>query len=57
VPLWLVNPDDELALAEALRTAAGTARAEIGRHALPTWSDVVLETREVYAAVIPRVPA
>ncbi|NMO53249.1 glycosyltransferase family 4 protein [Actinoplanes sp. TBRC 11911] len=57
VPLWLVNPDDEVALADALRTAAGTARAATGRHALPTWSDVVLATREVYAAVLPRVPA
>ncbi|MFD0520848.1 glycosyltransferase [Paractinoplanes durhamensis] len=55
VPLWLVNPDDEAALADALRTAASTARADLGRHPLPTWSDVVLETREVYANVAPRV--
>ena len=51
VPLWLVNPDDESALADALRVAAGTPRAEQGRNPLPTWSDVVLATREVYAAV------
>ncbi|MEU4242137.1 glycosyltransferase family 4 protein [Actinoplanes sp. NPDC026619] len=55
VPLWLVNPDDEVALAEALRVASATPRADLGRHPLPTWSDVVLETREVYASVAPRV--
>jgi glycosyltransferase involved in cell wall biosynthesis len=55
VPLWLVNPDDEIALAEALRVAAGTARATGGRHPLPTWRDVVTATREVYAAAAPRV--
>ncbi|GIM91665.1 glycosyltransferase family 4 protein [Paractinoplanes toevensis] len=55
VPLWLVNPDDEVALADALRLAASTGRADLGRHPLPTWSDVVLETREVYASVAPRV--
>ncbi|WP_307873116.1 glycosyltransferase family 4 protein [Paractinoplanes ovalisporus] len=54
-PLWLVNPDDEVALAEALRVAAGTARAEHGRNTLPTWSDVVLATREVYSSVAPPV--
>ena len=54
-PLWLVNPDDEAALAQALRAAAGTARAEHGRNALPTWSDVVMATREVYASVAPPV--
>ena len=51
VPLWLVNPDDEIALADALRVAAGTARAEHAGNRLPTWSDVVHATREVYAAV------
>ncbi len=51
VPLWLVNPDDEVALADALRTAAGTPRTTSGRHTLPTWSDVVGTTREVYAGV------
>jgi glycosyltransferase involved in cell wall biosynthesis len=55
VPLWLVNPDDEVALADALRTAAAAPRATAGRSPLPTWSDVVLATREVYAAVAPRV--
>lgn len=55
VPLWLVNPDDEAALADALRVAAGTPRATYGRHALPTWSDVVQSTREVYATVAPPV--
>ncbi|WP_433296094.1 glycosyltransferase family 4 protein [Actinoplanes sp. CA-030573] len=55
VPLWLVNPDDEAALADALRVAAGTPRAAYGRHALPTWSDVVQSTREVYATVAPPV--
>lgn len=55
VPLWLVNPDDEVALADALRVAAATPRAAAGSHALPTWSDVVLATREVYAIVAPRV--
>jgi glycosyltransferase involved in cell wall biosynthesis len=54
VPLWLVNPDDEAALAEALRTAAAAPRARRGKSPLPTWSDVVLATREVYAAVAPR---
>jgi hypothetical protein len=49
VPLWLVNPDDEVALADALRTAAGTPRAISGRNTLPTWGDVVGATREVYA--------
>jgi glycosyltransferase involved in cell wall biosynthesis len=52
-PLWLVNPDDEVALADALRVAAATPRSAHGR--LPTWNDVVLETREVYASVAPRV--
>ncbi|HEY0002887.1 MAG TPA: glycosyltransferase family 4 protein, partial [Actinoplanes sp.] len=55
VPLWLVNPNDEGALADALRTAAATPRAQVGQNALPTWDDVVLATREVYAAVVPRV--
>ena len=55
VPLWLVNPDDEIALAEALRVASGTARASGGQHPLPTWRDVVAATREVYAAAAPRV--
>ena len=54
VPLWLVNPDDESALADALRIAAGTGRDAHRRHALPTWSDVVLATREVYASAAPR---
>jgi glycosyltransferase involved in cell wall biosynthesis len=49
--LWLVNPDDESALAGALRVAAGADRAAHGRNALPTWHDVVLTTREVYASV------
>jgi glycosyltransferase involved in cell wall biosynthesis len=53
VPLWLVNPDDEVALAEALRVAAATRRVTHGSNALPTWSDVVLSTREVYASVAP----
>jgi glycosyltransferase involved in cell wall biosynthesis len=57
VPLWLVNPDDELALADALRTATSTPRVPAGRNPLPTWSDVVLETREVYAAAVPGVHA
>ncbi len=54
VPLWLVNPDDELALAQALRVAAGTTRTR-GGVALPTWTDVVGATREVYAATAPQV--
>jgi len=54
VPLWLVNPDDEVALAEALRVAAATRRVTHGSNALPTWSDVVLSTREVYASVASR---
>ena len=54
VPLWLVNPDDEMALADALRVAAATRRVTHGSNALPTWSDVVLSTREVYASVAPR---
>ncbi|GAA0454718.1 LPS biosynthesis protein [Paractinoplanes deccanensis] len=55
VPLWLVNPDDEAALAGALRVAAGAERAAHGRSPLPTWHDVVVATREVYASVAPRV--
>jgi glycosyltransferase involved in cell wall biosynthesis len=55
VPLWLVNPDDEMALADALRTAAATPRATNSRNALPTWSDVVGATREIYAGVVPPV--
>jgi hypothetical protein len=55
VPLWLVNPDDEAALADALRVAAAARRVTHGSNALPTWSDVVLSTREVYASVAPRV--
>lgn len=54
VPLWLVNPDDEAALVDALRVAAGTPRPVYGRSALPSWSDVVLATREVYESVAPR---
>ncbi|MFC7275348.1 glycosyltransferase family 4 protein [Paractinoplanes rhizophilus] len=54
VPVWLVNPDDEVALAGALRVAASTRRVGHGSNALPTWSDVVLSTREVYASVAPR---
>jgi glycosyltransferase involved in cell wall biosynthesis len=55
VPLWLVNPNDEVALADALRTAAATPHGQIGKTALPTWNDVVAATREVYADVVPRV--
>ncbi|MGX6603079.1 glycosyltransferase family 4 protein [Micromonosporaceae bacterium Da 78-11] len=55
MPLWLVNPDDEVALAEALQVATCTSRAGNGRTALPTWPDVVAATREVYAAAAPRV--
>ncbi|MFG1988376.1 glycosyltransferase family 4 protein [Actinoplanes sp. NPDC048988] len=55
VPLWLVNPDDEAALAEALLTAAEAERATLGRNPLPTWHDVVVATREVYASVAPPV--
>jgi glycosyltransferase involved in cell wall biosynthesis len=55
VPLWLVNPDDEVALAGALRVAAATPRAAHGSRVLPTWSDVVQATREVYASVAPPV--
>jgi glycosyltransferase involved in cell wall biosynthesis len=55
VRLWLVNPDDEVALAGALREAARTDRAENGKSALPSWSDVVGSTREIYASVAPRV--
>lgn len=51
--LWLVNPDDEVALADTLRVAAGTDRAEHRRNPLPTWSDVMLATREIYASVAP----
>jgi glycosyltransferase involved in cell wall biosynthesis len=53
-PLRLVNPDDEAALADALRAAAATPRADAGS-LLPSWSDVVLATREVYASVAPPV--
>jgi glycosyltransferase involved in cell wall biosynthesis len=52
VPLWLVNPDDEVALADALRVAAAAERPAYGQYPLPTWSDVVLSTREVYADVV-----
>jgi glycosyltransferase involved in cell wall biosynthesis len=55
VPLWLVNPDDEVALAGALRRAAGTDRAEKAESSLPSWTDVVASTRQVYASVAPRV--
>jgi glycosyltransferase involved in cell wall biosynthesis len=54
VRLWLVNPDDEAALADALRVAASAGRGTHGRHGLPTWSEVVQSTREVYASVAPR---
>jgi glycosyltransferase involved in cell wall biosynthesis len=54
VRLWLVNPDDEAALADALRTAAATGRGTTGS-SLPTWTDVVAATREVYASVAPPV--
>jgi glycosyltransferase involved in cell wall biosynthesis len=54
-PMWLVNPDDEAALVDALRVAAATRRVAYGSNALPTWSDVVLSTREVYASVAPPV--
>jgi glycosyltransferase involved in cell wall biosynthesis len=55
VKLWLVNPDDEMALAGALRRAAGTDRAENTESPLPSWADVVASTRQVYASVAPRV--
>jgi glycosyltransferase involved in cell wall biosynthesis len=55
VKLWLVNPDDEAALAAALRRAAATDRAENTESPLPSWSDVVASTRQVYAAVVPPV--
>jgi glycosyltransferase involved in cell wall biosynthesis len=52
--LWLVNPDDEAALAGALRMAVGAGRTEPAGDALPAWSDVVAATRRVYASVAPR---
>jgi glycosyltransferase involved in cell wall biosynthesis len=55
VKLWLVNPDDEAALAGALRRAVGTDRAENAESPLPSWADVVASTRQVYASVAPRV--
>jgi glycosyltransferase involved in cell wall biosynthesis len=55
VQLWLVNPDDEVALAAALRRAAGTDRAENTESPLPSWTDVVASTRQVYASVAPPV--
>jgi glycosyltransferase involved in cell wall biosynthesis len=55
VKLWLVNPDDEAALAAALRRAVGTDRAENAESPLPSWADVVAATRQVYAAVAPGV--
>jgi glycosyltransferase involved in cell wall biosynthesis len=55
VKLWLVNPDDEAALAGALRRAAVTDRAEIAESPLPSWADVVASTRQVYAGVAPPV--
>lgn len=55
VKLWLVNPDDEGALAAALRRAAGTDRAENAESRLPSWTDVVASTRQVYASVAPPV--
>lgn len=53
--IWLVNPDDEMALACALRRAIGTDRAENAESPLPSWPDVVASTRQVYASVAPRV--
>jgi glycosyltransferase involved in cell wall biosynthesis len=55
VKLWLVNPDDEVALAAALSRAAGTGRAENAESLLPSWPDVVASTRQVYASVAPPV--
>jgi glycosyltransferase involved in cell wall biosynthesis len=55
VKLWLVNPDDEAALAAALRRAAATDRAENTESPLPSWSDVVASTRQVYADIAPAV--
>jgi glycosyltransferase involved in cell wall biosynthesis len=55
VKLWLVNPDDEAALACALRRAAGTDRAENTESPLPSWPDVVAATRQLYAGVAPSV--
>jgi hypothetical protein len=54
VPLWLDNPHSVAALADPLRVAASTRRVAHGSNALPTWSAVVLSTREVYASVAPR---
>ena len=54
VPLWLVNPDDEVALADALAVGRRRPAGHPRQQALPTWSDVVLSTREVYASVVPR---
>ena len=54
--LWLVNPDDEVALADALRRAVATDRAENARKptAVPG-PMLLLSTRQVYASVAPRV--
>ena len=51
--VWLVSPEDEPALADALRAAAAADRPAAPAR-LPTWADVVLATREVYAGIVPR---
>ncbi|MEV4274851.1 glycosyltransferase family 4 protein [Actinoplanes xinjiangensis] len=52
---WLrfADPDDEDALAAALRTAATVGRTRPA--ILPTWPDVVGATRNIYAAVARRI--
>ncbi|GIE84470.1 glycosyltransferase family 4 protein [Actinoplanes regularis] len=46
----LVDPEDESALADALRAAAAAGRSATAAP-LPTWDDVVTATREVYSAI------
>ncbi|MEV6299020.1 glycosyltransferase family 4 protein [Actinoplanes sp. NPDC051861] len=50
--LRFADPEDEVALAEALREAAASGRTRPA--VLPTWTDVVGATREIYAAVAGR---
>ncbi|GIF07576.1 glycosyltransferase family 4 protein [Actinoplanes siamensis] len=46
----LADPEDEAALADALRAAAAAGRSATPAP-LPTWDDVVAATREVYSAI------
>lgn len=56
-PVTLVDPRDTPRLTEALATALLAGRLPAGRFRLPSWTDVVDATRELYSRINSRAPA